>query len=123
MGTLNTYWEMAQLAQASYIDLTSVANDLVVADFVRSDPQKFYKFSEAQANRLIGDAAFTVADRTANLNDAVGFSATLFKDNRSQQYTLALRGTENVPLTNIDWSTSVARISVLGVATEQIVAM
>jgi len=125
MGTLQTYWEMSQLAQASYVDLTGVAIEAVRADLQEPSPQEFYRFSGTQAARLIDDfTGFSVADRNANLNDAVGFSATLFKDNRLDgQYTLALRGTENNTIANIDWITSVGHISVAGIAFQQIVSM
>lgn len=76
MSTLSRYWEMAQLAQASYVDLTGTAPGTVILDLQDPRPQRFYAFSKTQAEKLIGTSGFSVADRTANLNDAVGFSAT-----------------------------------------------
>lgn len=74
MSTLSRYWEMAQLAQASYVDLTGTAPGTVILDLQDPRPQRFYAFSKTQAEKLIGTSGFSVADRTANLNDAVGFS-------------------------------------------------
>jgi hypothetical protein len=119
MPTLKQYWESAQLAQAAYVELPFLTDQSVV-DRLRSDvaPSE-YRFSDTQARRLIGPSGFSIADNRANANDAVGFSATLFRDNRpGGRYVLALRGTE--PLTPADQIYSIGQISSWGLAAHQI---
>ena len=122
MSTLATYWEMMQLAQAAYVDLDSNLNNSIIAR-LRSplSPNESYAFSDTQASLLIGVSGFRVVDMSANANDPYGFSATLFQDNRTGAYTLAIRGTENT--TTADIAYSIREIGTWGIAAHQTVSL
>ena len=121
MATLEKYWEFAQLAQAAYVDLPTAFNEDVRSSLQNSTTANEYIFSVTQANRLISAEGFRVADISINLNDAFGFSATLFQDNRTGAYTLAIRGTEPVTLADIEHS--MREIGLWGIAVHQTVSL
>ena len=121
MTTLKEISEFAQLAQAAYVDLTEM-NNARVRDALIGLKDK--AFSATQASRLIGPDGYSVVDISANANDDVGFSATLFKSNRPDEpntYTLAIRGTE--PETFEDKVHSAAAIVLNGVVERQILSL
>lgn len=87
MSTIQNLFQQAQLAEAAY------------ADF--SDPTKTFfdalttgdgAFSSAQAAAFVTD--WSVVNQQPNT--VSGFSATLFKNNQTGQYSLAIRGSLQV---------------------------
>ncbi len=112
-------WRYSELAQAAYAHLPAADTDSVRLA-LKLPALGTSIFAGIEADRLIGITAFSVVDLHANANDAVGFSATLFRDNRSGDYVLALRGTE--PATRADLEHSLYEIALWGVAAHQIVS-
>jgi len=119
MPTLQDFWESAQLAQVSYVDLNSTSNANVQAS-LREPQDVDYVFSDTQVRSLIGADGFSVVDISANGNDPFGFSATLFQDKQGD-FTLAIRGTE--PTTLADITYSIVEIGTWGLAAHQIVSL
>lgn len=108
-GTVPTLFELAQLAEASYANLTpgkDVKTELQNSDFNMS-------FSDTQAIAFIADWSVITHRPDTDSN----FSSTLFKSTDTGKYVLAFRGTAGVG----DLSADLGDIAVDGLALYQIV--
>lgn len=96
MNTIQTLFQQAQLAEAAYVDFTNYLDNPVAA---LTNPNLGGKFSESQATAFA--TRYQVVNQfTASgglLGSGSGFSATLFLDTTTGQYTFAARGTEPGP--------------------------
>jgi hypothetical protein len=113
MSTIQDLFLQAQLAEAAYADFTNYLNDPAGA---LTNPSLGGNFSSSQA------AAFAARYQVVSQlpNTASGFSATVFLDTTTGQYTFAARGTEFGPT---DLSTDLGDIVADGLALDQIVDM
>src|SRR4051812_18042607 len=121
------FFELAQLAQASYVDLQSTERDQVALELaVKSDLTADGNSFSAKQAQVFADSnsGFTVINHTPN--DAAGFSATVFRDKQTGEITLAIRGTEpsaNDASGSVDLTDTDLDIALYGVAPRQIVSL
>jgi hypothetical protein len=113
MATITQYFEQAQLSLAAYaLDLQSGMFGSADANYISK--LKAAGMSDTQAIDFAN--TYTVIDQftdSASILDS-GFSATLFKDNRTQQIYLAIRGTEPLTLADIGADLNLATGSLAG---------
>ncbi len=85
MATINDYFDNIQMAFASYADLYKGINidDYKIA--LNNSGMALTQYEQFAS-------AYTVLD--SQLSTWEGFSATVFKKNGAEEYTLAIRGTE-----------------------------
>lgn len=116
------FFELAQLAEASYADFWDDATNQLITDRSRveialidlqSDGK--YKFSETQAEEFTNNWS-VIAHQP---NTTSGYSSTLFQ-NKDGSYVLAFRGTEGVTSDDL-WQEDIANIVIDGIAIDQIV--
>jgi hypothetical protein len=86
MPTIQQYSQFAELMQAAYARFGPVRNTAADEDGLRDS--RTGDFAASQASAFLG--SYDIVDHMPN--DAVGFSATLFKNKTTGEYTLALRG-------------------------------
>jgi len=92
MNTIQNLFQQAQLAEAAYANLwdsnlnqTITATDRVIAALTTGDGQ----FSTSQAAAFVADWSVVSHQPDTLFN---GFSATVFRNNATGQYSLAIRG-------------------------------
>lgn len=110
MLTIKGFFDLAQLAEASYADFSVPPENY---DEVLEDKG----FSSTQADLFLAEwqpVAFGYCPNTAN-----GYSSTLFQ-NEDGSYVLAFRGTEGLTSKDL-WQEDVANIVLDGIAIDQIV--
>ncbi len=102
MVSMEKYYQQMLLSAASYIDLDP---DLSAAEYRQAlltpPSEVFGTISETELSAFI--ARYTIIDSTTDQNGAAlgsGLSATVFRDNTTGHYTLAIRGSE---ATLSDW--------------------
>ncbi|MDD5058568.1 MAG: hypothetical protein PHQ60_11910, partial [Sideroxydans sp.] len=98
MNTIQELFQQAQLAEATYANLTSAIgnqSELKKALDMATGDGKFSATQAASfATRYQVISQYTAPSGMLGLTDGTGFSATLFLDTTTGQYTLATRGTE-----------------------------
>lgn len=117
MPTLKQLFEFSQLAQAAYAHLE---NGSPPSAFVNNDTAEF---SLSQATVFLDDATgYSLLHHQPN--DSSGFSASLFRNNSTGGITITFRGTEGLPLNNIDPCdiAADADIVTIGYARQQIIS-
>jgi hypothetical protein len=119
MNTIQNLFQQAQLAEAAYTNLAGITPSTSPSDLalILANPAFDGKFSQVQA------AAFATHYQVVSYqpNTGSGYSATLFFDTATGQYTYAIRGTE-VGL-NPDLWIADAGIAINGLAVGQTVDM
>ena len=110
MLTIRQLFRYAQLAQASYANLTfGLTEQEILAALAAGD------FAPSLAEDFIGSGGFNIIQQLPNTAD--GFSATVFQDKTSNDYVLAIRGTEIATIP--DLTTDFADIGADGIAIDQ----
>lgn len=112
MSTIQNLFEQAQLAEAAYSKFVVNGNLIVTSDeLITALTTGDGKFSATQATAFAKD--WSVISQQPNT--ASGFSATLFKNNHTGQYSLAIRGS----LQAVDFLADTTLISSDGIAVRQ----
>ena len=115
--------DFSWMAQASYLDFSGVAlgTDALFKTKLKDNPYDPKSiFSSKQAD-IFTDPTTGYSFQAYLPNDAVGFSATVFKSNAApNEYTIAVRGTE--PDTLSDLSADVLGVVYTGKAAEQTIS-
>ncbi|NOT20816.1 MAG: hypothetical protein HOP24_11220, partial [Sideroxydans sp.] len=118
MNTIQNLFQQAQLAEAAYANFIDPQTNLPYVDTTKiQGALEASSFSATQAADFA--ARYQVISHTPNTSN--GFSATLFLDTTTNQYTYALRGTEGA--LSFDLWVADAGITVSGLAMDQIVDM
>jgi hypothetical protein len=120
MSTIQELFQQAQLAEAAYANffsqsgaLLSDPNDIKAA---LQDQGNGMTFSQAQAAAFAKDwSVISQQSDTGSYSTTSGFSATLFKNNHTGQYSLAIRGS----LQAVDFQADTTLISSDGIAVRQ----
>ncbi len=126
MSTIQNLFQQAQLAEAAYANFFDASGNLITsADGVKA-ALIASGFSEDPNNpTLSAQAAAFVADwsvvsqqsDTGSFSTTSGFSATLFQNNHTHQYSLAIRGS----LQAVDFLEDTTLISSDGIAVNQVI--
>jgi Ca2+-binding RTX toxin-like protein len=120
MIDLSKYYDMATLAEASYVLFDDLANFLdTTVKLALSDPNCNGTFSATQAADFVDH--WEVVSHQGNTEN--GFSATLFKNKETGEYVYACRGTEPSQLIEDLIITDITDIVTDGLAIKQIVDM
>jgi hypothetical protein len=125
MSTISEYFEYARLADAAYVNLSTVTWSIpaAVANQAVSDQKLPRKLADATFNTSAN--GWQVAHYYDAENPTTGFAATLFK-NSAGRYVLGVRGTETEPVGQawIDLiKTDLGEIGFVGFALKQTVSM
>jgi len=112
---LRDYFLNAQLSMAAYA--VNLNSDMTPGEYKLALTDVSIGFSNAQADAFI--ARYAVVDQFTDPD--TGFSATVFLDTETNEYHLAMRGTEGAPF-NIDVLADLS-IGLNGVATNQVLSM
>jgi hypothetical protein len=115
MISIEDYFQLAELAEASYANLANNA-DLETQVQRQSDGMSF---SQTQAAYLAD--RWNVVTNGHQPNTSSGFSSTLFQNKNDDSYVLAIRGTEPFAGSGADLGADVGDIVSDGLAVEQII--
>ncbi len=115
MSTIQNLFEQAQLAEAAYANFSSglSTKEALIAN----------NFSTAQADEFLTHWEVVdqyTSDGISITGDNTGFSATLFRNTTTGQYTFAVRGSTD-PVADFMWAD--ASLATGGIAIDQLVSM
>jgi hypothetical protein len=126
MNTIQNLFQQAQLAEAAYADLSGAIEnqgELQKALDVAFNGQYGGKFSAAQAAAFATEWSvvdqYTATGIFGQTWTGTGFSATLFKNNHTGQYSFAIRGSTGIN----DFDSDASLIATDGIAVSQLVEL
>ena len=124
MNTIQNLFQQAQLAEAAYANFFDTAGNLQTDRVSVLTALEKNNFSETQAAAFVAQwrvvDQYTAPSGLFGLTDGTGFSATLFQNTTTGQYTFSLRGTQ---VGIADLSADIGDIVDDGIALDQIVDM
>jgi Ca2+-binding RTX toxin-like protein len=118
MSTIQELFQQAQLAEAAYANLISAVGDQTILKQALDVAHKdLYggSFSAAQAADFVNH--WRVVDQMPDTS--TGFSATVFQNTDTGQYTLAIKGSTDI----VDFTADAGLIAINGIAVSQVVDM
>lgn len=125
MTTIQDLFQQAQLAEAAYANFYDASGNLITSDdgvkaaLITAGFSKDPNNPTQSAQATVFAARYQVISQQPNTGS--GYSATLFLDTTTGQYTYAIRGTE--PFFNFDLWVADAGIAMNGLAAGQTVDM